>query len=324
MLSFRGTCSRCVIAKLATSINRSALSCTFLDVQSNTTYLMPPVGLLFTAFCIWKTVLLFLVWCAPGRGYDTSTTLLNSNSKLLRWDAIYYVHTARHGHVFEQEWAFGTGLSTLLGWSSQHELDVTVTAGVMIALCSHFLSVVLVWAIADCLSVRNAQASQKRSLPFVAACLHIISPAGVFLCAPYSESPFSCLNMFGYWLYVQARFTSQENHLIWKCALLVASGISLGCATVVRNNGILSGFPLLFNAIGLTWKIMRSLQHKVILWAGVYQLVATVLAGVCILVGLLLPQYWAYSEYCATNEMIRPWCSQRLPLIFSFVQSHYW
>lgn len=87
-----------------------------------------PVLALTGVFLLWKSVLLALATAAPGHGYDTSTSLLvteSSNfvqgslylglvSKLTRWDAIYFVQLARRGHVFEQEWAFGKGLSTVL------------------------------------------------------------------------------------------------------------------------------------------------------------------------------------------------------------------
>jgi GPI mannosyltransferase 2 len=91
-----------------------------------------PLRLLFLLFVIWKAVLLVVILCSPGAGYDTSTTLLDlanplpnnqtdfcassptSNPlllKLVRWDAIYYSQLSHRGHVFEQEWAFGLGLS---------------------------------------------------------------------------------------------------------------------------------------------------------------------------------------------------------------------
>lgn len=91
-----------------------------------------PLRLLFLLFVLWKAVLLVVVLCSPGPGYDTSTALLDpanplptnqtdfcSSSptlnplllKLVRWDAIFYSQLSHRGHVFEQEWAFGIGLS---------------------------------------------------------------------------------------------------------------------------------------------------------------------------------------------------------------------
>ena len=76
-----------------------------------------------------RCYLLVLAILSPGIGYDTSTSILTAAPskslidpvpatldhtalKLTRWDAIYYVSTASRGHLFEQEWAFGLGLST--------------------------------------------------------------------------------------------------------------------------------------------------------------------------------------------------------------------
>lgn len=87
-----------------------------------------PVTVLTVAFGFWKFLLMILVVLSPGPGYDTSATLLDvlavdkgtpvssypvlENTglrpllKLVRWDAIYFLSSARRGYVFEQEWAF--------------------------------------------------------------------------------------------------------------------------------------------------------------------------------------------------------------------------
>lgn len=85
---------------------------------------------LTVAFALWKALLFLAVVACPGPGYDTSTTLLTNEHaglapdspaaalplslKFARWDAIYFVHTAEHGYVFEQEWAFS--YSRVLGF----------------------------------------------------------------------------------------------------------------------------------------------------------------------------------------------------------------
>lgn len=92
-----------------------------------------PIRLLAIVFIFWKTVLVLVVLSSPGPGYDTSTALLDLEDtttrdcsvlcptatslepailKFVRWDAIYFTHIVRRGHVFEQEWAFGLGFST--------------------------------------------------------------------------------------------------------------------------------------------------------------------------------------------------------------------
>ena len=78
-----------------------------------------PIATLIAIFCSWKFLLLLIALTAPGRGYDTSTTLLGSTDhaiieKLVRWDAIYFKRIAHRGYVFEQEWAFGWGFTRLM------------------------------------------------------------------------------------------------------------------------------------------------------------------------------------------------------------------
>ena len=98
-----------------------------------------PIRFLVLLFAIWKAILLAVLLCSPGPGYDTSTTLLDLGSplstaqtdirpsspiltpsllKLVRWDAIYFSQLSHRGHVFEQEWAFGVGLSGAVSFIS--------------------------------------------------------------------------------------------------------------------------------------------------------------------------------------------------------------
>ena len=98
-----------------------------------------PKFVLFLAFLTWKAILLLIAFLSPGDGYDTSTQLLRELplrqpltsdfghhdsplkaflvyvcTKLTRWDAIYFVETARRGYIHEQEWAFGWGFATFI------------------------------------------------------------------------------------------------------------------------------------------------------------------------------------------------------------------
>ncbi|CCD51408.1 glycosyltransferase family 76 protein, partial sequence [Botrytis cinerea T4] len=101
-------------------------------------YLHPlgaPVRTLILCFILWKISLLLIAACSPGPGYDTSTSLLLSSlhsigkkklpsvvqyliGKLVRWDAIYFVHASNRGYVYEQEWAFGWGFTRVIKFST--------------------------------------------------------------------------------------------------------------------------------------------------------------------------------------------------------------
>ena len=90
-------------------------------------------------FCTWKACLLLTAMTSPGPGYDTSTTLMSLNiredrnhailSKLVqshvRWDSIYFTTMAQRGHLYEQEWAFGIGISSTLSWLARSTLRMS-------------------------------------------------------------------------------------------------------------------------------------------------------------------------------------------------------
>ena len=79
---------------------------------------MGPRNRLLGLFLVAKGLILLVAFCSPGDGYDTSATLILSKegsiAKLVRWDAIYFTQIASRGYTFEQEWAFGWGLTRLL------------------------------------------------------------------------------------------------------------------------------------------------------------------------------------------------------------------
>lgn len=275
-------------------------------------------------FVVWKRLLLLVALSTPGKGYDTSTTLLPSLSKLVRWDAIYYVQIARRGHLFEQEWAFGKGLSTLTSSVSNGSLESIILAGSSLAHICHYVTVLLVWQIAALINVQSEHDAERSTIPFIAASLHILSPAGIFLSAPYSESPFACLNMLGFWLYLSAQTDKSQTSVVMKRFAVIASGMAFGCATMIRSNGILSGLLFLMDAIKLSVEVLKRISQRSNVFPSILRLAALVFGGICIAAGLVFPQYLAYQEYCVSQQSTRPWCKRTLPLIYSFVQSHYW
>lgn len=93
---------------------------------------------LFGLFVVWKALILLIVFSSLGVGYDTSASfsaetgnrsILNDTPshfssqwlKFVRWDAIYSTHMAQHGHIFEQEWAWGIGYSSTLSFLAKRK-----------------------------------------------------------------------------------------------------------------------------------------------------------------------------------------------------------
>ncbi|KAJ6108214.1 hypothetical protein N7523_009537 [Penicillium sp. IBT 18751x] len=294
------------------SIGRSPISASLLRLDN-------PIRSLTLAFWLWKALLFIAVVACPGPGYDTSTTLLSYHHatpgnqtepltwslKFVRWDSIYFLHIAEQGYVFEQEWAFG--YPRVLGWF------ISVLSHV-----AHYLSILALYR----LSVNifgHATAAQKL-ICFLSAALHIISPAGAFLSAPYGESLFSLLNLTGFYLYTSSLINEHNGITILRDIQVLTAAVLFALATIVRSNGILSGFVFAYEACMVAWTTLTQgpSLHKT------RYLTILILGGCIVALGMMVPQILAYRTYCMSETYLRPWCSSPLPSIYGWVQGHYW
>jgi phosphatidylinositol glycan class V len=166
-----------------------------------------------------------------------------------------------------------------------------------------------------------AERERKREIAFIAACLHIISPAGLFLSAPYGESTFAFTTFLGILCYVRAQeqitLPAHQSHLP-KAAWTLLSGFCFALSTLFRSNGLLHGTIFLFDAMAGLRTCFTTPNAS-----NLARLVTTIFAGSIIAMGFALPQVIAYLQYC-TPEPSRPWCSYLPPSIYSWVQKHYW
>jgi phosphatidylinositol glycan class V len=89
----------------------------------------------------------------------------------------------------------------------------------------------------------------KEEIGFISAALHVLSPAGLFLTAPYAESLFSLLSFLGYVFYVFSCERPSTYRDYRNDARLLASGVFFGLATTVRSNGVLAGLIFAFDVI---------------------------------------------------------------------------
>ncbi|KXJ88452.1 GPI mannosyltransferase 2 [Microdochium bolleyi] len=293
-----------------------------------------PQASLLRAFTAWKALLLAIaIWSGIAQPYDTSTTLVTAQrpnasserpwdiaSKLTRWDAIYFVQSARRGYVFEQERAFGPGPPwlvaqllrglDLLGIHADGD-SFEPLAGIVISHLSHLLVVLVLYQL-------GLTMTKNKSLSFTAALLHIVSPAGLFLSAPYAESTFSLLSFLGYFFLAKGLLDSQERRLAHD-ASLISSGLWFGFSCAFRSNGLFNGIPF---AVALMVEMTGSRPTL----TSIRRRLALVVGGLAIAVGFVAPQLSAYLTFCMRpeGETLRPWCSSTMPSIYTFVQAHYW
>ncbi|OJD40661.1 glycosyltransferase family 76 protein [Diplodia corticola] len=305
-----------------------------------------PTSALVLVCAAWKALLLLIAFASPGPGYDTSTTLLLGHdaaasslgaasapwsatlgerlvSKLVRWDAIYFTAAAARGYQHEQEWAFSWAFSHLMANAAKilplagDHLAALAWAGVVVSNASHLLSVLVLYQLVRLILPEPA----LHKTAFLTAVLHALSPAGLFLAAPYGEALFSLLNFSGMLCYAYARV--QPNgplSLAANLLCMLTSGLCFGLATMVRSNGLLSGLILIYDVVRVLPGLLGQKSEMI---ATLMRLTGTVLAGCMVAGGSIIPQWVAYLQYC-TLDQARPWCTKMPPSIYTWVQHHYW
>ena len=169
--------------------------------------------------------------------------------------------------------------------------------------------------------------ARGKKVAFVTAVLHVFSPAGIFLSAPYAESVFAAVSFVGYLIYLsyvrECVTSGQGAPTVQADAKVIVAGAILGIATSIRSNGLMNG--LLF-----AYDLVDHISSNLCLTTSVATLrhiACIIIGGLCVAMGYVYPQWLAYQEYCskdADDGGQRPWCKEYLPSIYSFVQSHYW
>lgn len=160
-----------------------------------------------------------------------------------------------------------------------------------------------------------------------AALLHVLSPAGLFLSAPYAESACSLLSFTGWLLLVKScASTGTSVSSLPRDALTLLAGLSFGLATYFRTNGLLNGAPLAFDFLSTFYQLTEDLDHTRTPHY-LRRLLVLGIAGLSVAAGSVVPQFLAYKTYCSTASApseARPWCTHLVPSIFNFVQRQYW
>ncbi|KAF5024808.1 hypothetical protein F66182_3124 [Fusarium sp. NRRL 66182] len=254
-----------------------------------------PILSLTAAFTAWKTLLLGIALGASvGPDYDTSTSLFFDAlygaatpvpalaTRLTRWDAIYFMHDAAHGKVYEQEWAFGIGLPAaarciggLWGLGVWEPL-----VAIAISHASHFIAVLSLYQLTLVLY-------KDKKLAFLASVLHILSPAGLFLSAPYAESPFSCLSFVANLLFAVSLTRSPGS--LHRNVAVVTAGFLYGVSCTLRSNGLFGGVLFAVEVVRCLMALLDGFSFPKAL-----RLIAPVLGGLLVAAGFIAPQVLAW------------------------------
>jgi phosphatidylinositol glycan class V len=208
-----------------------------------------------------------------------------------------------------------------------------VVTGVVISHVAHLVAVGLLFGI--CYAILPTSRLRARKIAFTAAILHIVSPAGLFLSAPYGESLYAALTFAGVWSHATAFLAlgAQDSYLLGpsktadasfslrSAFFLILSSVCFGLGSLIRGNGLLNGLVFVFDIVPYVYCLPTVIRRR-----DIQSLLTTVSIGLAgVLLGLIYAsgQIEPYLRHC-TSGNDRPWCSAFPPSIYTFVQRHYW
>ncbi|NXN80055.1 PIGV mannosyltransferase, partial [Bombycilla garrulus] len=275
----------------------------------------------------------------PGAGGPWDALLERLLGGLGRWDAEHFLFIAERGYLLEHNCAFLPlfplglrALAGLLAW------PVPLQPRSRLLLAAALLNTLLSALAAAALLALGRTVLRRPRRAFLAALLFSLSPAGVFMAAAYSESLFTCLALGAMW--------QLEKGHGWLATLLFS------LASGARANGLVNAGFLLY-ARGKRFALQLQvapppLRKLPLLVLRLASLAALMCAGVFLPFALF--QYYAYLRFCGpgtelgqpipepllqlardkgyrvvgTGGAEPPWCSQRFPVVYSYIQDTYW
>jgi Gpi18-like mannosyltransferase len=190
-----------------------------------------------------------------------------------------------------------------------------IISAVLLSNACHFASTIVLYK----LTLLCSNSRRSKELAWLASALHVLSPAGLFLSAPYSESLFSFLSFAGSYLYQRSSIAMQSGHYLSGNAFVLCSAIVFSTACTVRSNGLLNGVLFLFDFASELNSFRERLRVQSLIRVFVLGIGGLLLGS-----GVILPQYIAWKEFCTSDMLTRPWCTKLIPSIYTYVQDFYW
>ncbi|KAL5571113.1 hypothetical protein UlMin_020710 [Ulmus minor] len=278
---------------------------------------------------------LILLWRSLLSPYDTSAPLdascLSTNTSLphspeekllwpsmasaiessIVWDGVYFVRSARCGYEYEQSYAFLPLLPLCISSLSRTvfaPLVPIIGKRAVLGLSGYVINNIAFVFAAAYFYWLSVTILKDREAAFRASILFCFNPASIFYSSIYSESLYALLSIGGLYHLVSGR-----NTIAVPC--LALSGLA-------RSNGILNAGYICFQTMHQTYNAI--LRKKIFLTMQV--LVSGALRCLCIFAPFLAFQAYGYYNMCHGHfpNKMRPWCKERVPLLYNYIQSHYW
>ncbi|KAK9664701.1 hypothetical protein RND81_14G062100 [Saponaria officinalis] len=297
---------------------------------------MMKTGTMVVRYAVWSRILvlgLIILWRSLFSPYDTSASLnpacLNHSALStppsvvfptvaaaiqgsVVWDSVYMIRIAECGYEYEQTYAFFPFLPVLLSLLSQSVLRPLIPLigyRAVLALSGYLINN-LAFVLAALFFYRLSVVILKdRDVSLRASILFCFNPASIFYSSIYTESLYALLSFGGIYYLM-----SGANNV---------SVIPLALSGFTRSNGVLNagyfGFKTLHQSYHTIYEKKRFRLALQVILAGAFRCI-------CVFIPFLAFQAYGYYNLCHGRKPddTRPWCRARVPLLYNFIQSHYW
>jgi phosphatidylinositol glycan class V len=253
---------------------------------------------------------------------NAGKTVANTLEKLVVWDNVYFSDLFVNEIRYEHQFVFCP-----LWWRLVHLVGATppnfyasLLVGVTLANLAHYLAAVVLYflTLSTFRHLRYLDKTKLHVLAYRSSQLFIISPAGVFLTASYSEALCALLSFLALalreWSLKRDNFDRPNSKLsIASPVPYFVSGSLVAIAYHVRANAVLLGVLYLYDLYVIFFQDHSHLEAAYCLLTG-SQLMVSIIASLA----------YPYKVFCNPDVNRGEWCQSRIPSIFLYAQAHYW
>ncbi|XP_028752518.1 GPI mannosyltransferase 2 isoform X2 [Neltuma alba] len=240
----------------------------------------------------------------PGHESSCSNVLYPSLCSAIEdgivWDSVYFVRIAQCGYEYEQSYAFLPLLPICISFLSRTvfaPLIPLIGERAVLAVCGYLITNVAFVVAALYFYKLSVSILKDPEVSLVASILFCFNPASIFYSSIYTESLYAFLSFGG--LY---HLISGGNSLA--VVFLALSGLA-------RSNGVLNAGYFCYQTMHLAYDAVFQKRQA---------------CSACIFAPFIAFQAYGYHNMCVgrSHDELRPWCKARVPLLYNYIQSHYW
>ncbi|XP_071707017.1 uncharacterized protein [Rutidosis leptorrhynchoides] len=228
------------------------------------------------------------------------------------WDSVYFVRIAECGYEYEQTYAFLPLLPFCISLISRSVLQplvplvgyraVLALSGYIVSNLSFIFAAVFLYRL-SVIILKDSEASLRASILFC------FNPASIFYSSIYSESLYALLSIGGLYFLM-----SGANNL---------TALSFALSGCARSNGVL-------NAGYIGFQTMHQAYNAVFFNKSIFLAIRVLVSGILRCIFVFVPfvsfQVYGYYNLCYGHDpdKLTPWCKAKIPLMYNYIQSHYW